>query len=344
MIIDDSALIRQLLSDILRQDPAIGAIESASDPIFALRKMEKIWPDVIVLDIEMPRMTGIEFLQKIMRERPTPVVILSSKTDKNMALGIETLKQGAFELIQKPATGLKDFLENAAENLLEVIKAAAGSDIAKAPVPGLPVNPAAPRARLTPVARGAVETLIVIGASTGGTVAIEKILTRIDYPHPAIVIVQHMPAGFTHAFAGRLDGLCASTVREARHGEALEMNHVYIAPGGLQSEVTPLGGQIKISVTDAPPVNRHRPSVDVLFDSTARLRQHRVLGILLTGMGADGARGLLGIRMRGGTTIAQDRASSVVFGMPAEAINLGAAEKICPLDEIETEIRAYAAV
>lgn len=347
MIVDDSALMRQLIFEILSQDPDFGLIESAQDPIFALRKMEKSWPDVIVLDIEMPRMNGIEFSRQIMRERPTPIVIVSSKTEKNLALGIEALKNGAVELINKPEFGLKDFIENAAPALIQTLKAAAMSNLAKNQSLAADLDRVAAsganRLKNTdqPSGMNLRDRLIVIGASTGGTTALEKIIAAIDFPHCGIVVVQHMPAGFTKAFADRLDRIYPSHVYEAKDGDFVKDNCIYIAPGGLQTDLVREKNQYKIRVTDAPPVNRHKPSVDVLFDSVAKMGVKNVLAIILTGMGGDGAKGMLEIYKKGGATIAQDAQTSVVFGMPAEAIALGGAKSVRPLDKIWEDIKEY---
>jgi two-component system, chemotaxis family, protein-glutamate methylesterase/glutaminase len=339
MVIDDSALIRQLLTDLLPQDPQIGSVDSAPDPLFALRKMEKLWPDVIVLDIEMPRMNGIEFSRKIMRERPTPIVILSSKTENNLALGLEALKNGAVELIHKPESGIKDFIETSAHALLDAVKAAAASRPA---APAAPIPPA--RRNIVKKSGGSVQKtdrIILIGASTGGTSAIEEIFSRIDFPHCPIVIVQHMPAGFTRAFAERLDRSYASNFSEAADGQKLSHNCVYIAPGGLQTEISRRAGEIFLTVSDKPPMNRHKPSVDVLFQSSAMIHDARFLGILLTGMGADGAAGMVEMKRNGALTIAQDAESCVVFGMPAAAIQQGGASRVLALTEIWHEISAF---
>lgn len=339
IVIDDSALIRQLLTDILPQDPEIGSVDSAPDPVFALRKMEKLWPDVIVLDIEMPRMNGIEFSRKIMREHPTPIVILSSKTENNLALGLEALKIGAVELIHKPESGIKEFIETSAHALLDAVKAAAASRPAQPPTRVVPSRTST--IKRSGEKRQKVEKVILIGASTGGTSAIEEIFSRVDFPHCPIVIVQHMPAGFTRAFADRLNRNYASNFSEAADGQSLSHNSAYIAPGGLQTEISRRGGETFLAVSDNPPVNRHKPSVDVLFRSSLSVPDTRFLAILLTGMGVDGAAGMVAMKNNGAMTIAQDAESCVVFGMPAAAIQQGGASRILALTEIWQEISAF---
>lgn len=338
IIIDDSALSRQLLLQILSQDSAFGNIDMAPDPIFALKKMEKLWPDVILLDIEMPRMNGIEFARQIMKDRPTPIVIISSKTEKNVRLGLEALHNGAVELIHKPELGLKEFLENSAPEIIHSVRAAAVSRLVRGTE-----NESAQGQGQAKRAAGTSQSgkIIVIGASTGGTVALEKIIARIGFAHPGIVIVQHMPAGFTAAFADRLNRLYAPNISEARHGDMVQQNSIYIAPGGFQTRIVQEGQKYRLEVTDEAPVNRHKPSVDVLFDSAARLGGKDTLAVILTGMGADGAQGMLRISKNGGDTVAQDEQTSAVFGMPAEAIALGAARQIRPLDRIWEDIRAF---
>jgi len=333
-IIDDSALIRQLLSDILLQDEAIASVESAPDPIFALRKMEKSWPDVIVLDIEMPRMNGIEFAKMIMKDHPTPIIIVSSQTERNARLSIEALNAGAFEIINKPESGLKDFLENSAQIFIDSVKAAASSGHRTRKRQFVPAPAEQKKIKPSVSTSSEFDRLVVLGASTGGTVAIEQVLETLTMAHAPIVIVQHMPSGFTRAFAERLDRLCPSHIKEAANGDILEKNSVYIAPGGMQCEIIQSADALKIKIFDGEPVNRHKPSVDTLFYSAAKVKNKKLLGIILTGMGADGAKGLLEIKNATGQTIAQDENTSVVFGMPAVAIQLGAAAAIKPLDEI----------
>jgi len=342
-IIDDSALMRQLMSEILSQDESIESVETANDPLFALPKMQKRWPDVILLDLEMPRMNGLEFARKIMSEKPTPIIIVSGKTKANMRLAIEALNAGAVEVIHKPEVGLKEFLVHGTESLLAAIKAAAAANVSRLLKSHREVRGARskPFTTINHQPRQKPARIVTIGASTGGTVAIETILLKLRAPICPVVVVQHMPAGYTGAFAERLNKLTELNVIEAQDGMHLESNSMYVAPGGLQTAILDSRDSIRLSITDTPPVNRHKPSVDVLFESSARIKTVKIMSLLLTGMGADGAKGMLSQLRAGAETIAQDAESSVVFGMPAEAIKLGAACRVKPLDLMHTEILAF---
>lgn len=355
-VVDDSAVVRQILGAVFGGDPGIRLIGSASDPIFALQKMQGDWPDVIVLDVEMPRMDGITFLKKLMLERPTPVVICSTLTEKGADTTLQALAAGAVDIITKPKVGLKDFLESATQNMLRVVKAAAGARMSpmtasraavlnkpavdRASSRGLASTQGAQRpsdlagAAEAPTLSVTTEQIIACGTSTGGTQALEAVLTQFPQTCPGVLVVQHMPEKFTAAFAQRLDRLCRCEVREARDGDRVRPGLVLIAPGGKHMQLRRSGAQYFVSVADGPPVNRHKPSVDVLFRSVARAAGRNAVGIIMTGMGDDGAQGLLAMRQAGAHTIAQDKDSCVVYGMPKEAADVGAACQILPLKAI----------
>ncbi|MEX1057899.1 MAG: chemotaxis response regulator protein-glutamate methylesterase, partial [Natronospirillum sp.] len=305
-IVDDSAVVRQVLTQVLGADPDIRIAGSAPDPLFALQKMQRDWPDVIVLDVEMPRMDGVTFLRKLMHERPTPVVICSTLTEQGANTTLQALAAGAVDIITKPKVGLKDFLQAGHQHMLQVIKAAARAEI-KAVTSrnwAAPAQPAAP----PPVAeqsmplRQTTDQVVALGTSTGGTHALEAVLTRMPANCPGILVVQHMPAKFTAAFAQRLNQLCQCEVREATDGDRVVSGLVLIAPGGLHMQLRRSGAQYRVTVANGPSVNRHKPSVDVLFRSVARFAGANALGIIMTGMGDDGARGLLEMRQVGAHT------------------------------------------
>lgn len=333
-IVDDSAVVRQVLGQMLEADPGIRVAGSAPDPLFALQKMQKDWPDVIVLDVEMPRMDGITFLRKLMQERPTPVVICSTLTEKGADTTLQAMSAGAVDIITKPKVGLKDFLESGSQHMVQVIKAAARARLAPvtARVPASRPVPVAPpiKAPAVPLSR-TTDQVVALGTSTGGTHALEAVLTQLPADCPGIVVVQHMPEKFTAAFAQRLNQICRCEVREAVDGDRVLPGLVLIAPGGLHMQLRRSGAQYRVHVADGPRVNRHKPSVDVLFRSVASIAGRNALGIIMTGMGDDGANGLLAMRHAGAHTIAQDKDTSVVFGMPREAIERGAAAEILPL-------------
>ncbi len=331
-IVDDSAVVRQVVAAVLAQDPAIEVIGSAADPLFAQQKMQAQWPDVILLDVEMPRMDGITFLKRIMSERPTPVVICSTLTEKGAQTSVDALAAGAVEIITKPKVGLKDFLNESSSALIRAVKAAARARVGAATVrlsDEVPV--AAPMQRAM---AKTTERVIALGTSTGGTQALQAVLTGLPEDCPGILVVQHMPEKFTAAFAERLNRLCRCEVKEAANGDRVLPGRVLIAPGGRHMQLKRSGAQYGVSILDGPPVNRHKPSVDVLFRSVAREAGKNAVGVIMTGMGDDGARGLLEMREAGALTAAQDEASCVVFGMPKEAIARGAAAHIVGLDQI----------
>ncbi len=336
-IVDDSAVVRQVLTQVLGSDPGIRIAGSAPDPIFALQKMQKDWPDVIVLDVEMPRMDGITFLRKLMDERPTPVVICSTLTEKGADTTLQALSAGAVDIITKPKVGLKDFLQAGSQQMLPVIKAAARAKLGPVRTPKAVLPIARKSAALTAMT-ATTDQVVALGTSTGGTHALEAVLTQLPANCPGIVVVQHMPEKFTAAFAQRLNQLCRCEVREAVDGDRVIPGLVLIAPGGRHMQLRRSGAQYRVSVLDGPPVNRHKPSVDVLFRSVAQVAGRNALGIIMTGMGDDGANGLLAMRQAGAHTIAQDRDSCVVFGMPKEAIERGGAVEILPLSAMANAI------
>ncbi len=349
LIVDDSAVVRQVLTGLLSSAAGIEVMHAAADPLLAMQRMKQQWPDVILLDVEMPRMDGITFLRKIMAERPTPVVICSTLTEKGARTTMEAMAAGAVAIVTKPRIGLKTFLSEAAEELIATVKAAARANVkrlamrAEAPSqPLVPVSkhtadvilpPGAPRAMAQ-----TTERVVAIGTSTGGTQALEQVLTALPRVCPGIVIVQHMPEKFTAAFASRLDKLCQIEVKEAENNDRVMPGRALIAPGGRHMLLRRSGAQYHVEVVDGPLVNRHRPSVDVLFRSVAKSAGANAQGIIMTGMGDDGAAGLLEMRHAGARTVAQDEDSCVVFGMPKEAIKRGGVDKIVSLGVIWREI------
>jgi two-component system chemotaxis response regulator CheB len=346
MIVDDSAVVRQVLSDCLGADPSIEVLCAVADPLLAIERMKTRWPDVLVLDVEMPRMDGITFLKKIMGERPTPVVICSTLTEKGARTTMDALAAGAVAIVTKPKVGLKQFLSDASEDLVAAVKAAARANVkrlvARAEAPPVPTPKLSADAILAPAAGHAMaqttERVVAIGTSTGGTQALEAVLTALPRVCPGIVIVQHMPEKFTAAFAARLDRLSQINVREARNNDRVVPGSALIAPGGKHMLLKRSGAQYFVEVVDGPLVNRHRPSVDVLFRSVAKSAGGNALGVIMTGMGDDGAAGLLEMRRAGAHTVAQDEDSCVVYGMPREAVKRGAVEQSVPLDGIAKSI------
>ncbi len=344
MVIDDSAVVRQVVQSILDREPDMEVIASASDPLFAIDKMARHWPDVILLDIEMPRMDGITFLKKIMQEHPTPVVICSSLAERGAAVTMQALEAGAVEVITKPRSNVRNFLEDAANDLVSAVRAAAQSNLkplkptpaVQAVLPKLNADVMLAAPGKPPVIH--TERIVAIGTSTGGTQALEAVLTALPRGCPGIVIVQHMPEKFTASFAARLNELCQIEVREAKNDDRVLPGRALIAPGGAHMLLKRNGVSYQVEIKDGPLVNRHRPSVDVLFRSVAKFAGKNATGIIMTGMGDDGARGLREMRDSGAATYAQDEESCVVFGMPKEAIKLGAVEKILPLQEIPQAI------
>jgi len=351
LIIDDSATVRQTLTDILSADPAIEVIGAAADPFAAARRIQREIPDVITLDVEMPRMDGITFLRKLMAQRPIPVVMCSSLTEEGSDTMIQALEAGALDIIVKPRVDTRQSLLEASARICDAVKAAARADLKRLPTRArsTTADTLLPAKKLTadvmlppPVARRAMarttETVVCIGASTGGTESLKVVLEALPPTCPGIVIVQHMPEKFTQAFARRLDGLCQVEVKEAADGDSVVGGRVLIAPGNRHTLLRRSGARYYVTVKDGPLVCRHRPSVDVLFRSAAQYAGSNAVGIIMTGMGDDGAHGLHEMKMAGALTIAQDEATSVVFGMPKEAIELGAVDRVIPLGVIAGQI------
>lgn len=349
LVVDDSAVVRQVVSQRLSVDPEISVMAAVSDPLFALERMKAQWPDVIVLDIEMPRMDGLTFLARVMAERPTPVVICSSLTEQGAATTLEALAAGAVSIVTKPTIGLKSFLEDPSNQLVEAVKSAALASLKRLKAKASGARPVPPKltadAVLAPGGPKAMvrttERIVALGTSTGGTQALEELLTRLTRGCPGVAIVQHMPEKFTAAFAERLDRLCEITVREARSGERLLPGHALIAPGGKHLMLRRSGAYYHADVVDGPLVSRHKPSVDVLFRSVAKCAGANALGVIMTGMGDDGAAGLLEMREAGATTLGQDEESCVVYGMPKEAFKRGAVMREVALDSIPAEILLF---
>lgn len=345
LIVDDSAVVRQALSTVFSSDPEIDVIGTASDPFYAANRIQKEVPDVITLDIEMPRMDGLTFLKKIMSQHPIPVVIISSLTASGTETGLKALEMGAVEIITKPQLSTRDFFEESKIKLCDVVKAAARAKMKrKKPAksfsyhqgvePKYTADAVIPASSVTKSMIKTTEMVVAIGASTGGTEALKDLLEVLPADSPGIVIVQHMPEVFTRSFAQRLNELCKITVKEAENGDSVIRGQALIAPGNKHTLLKRSGARYYVEVKYGPLVNRHRPSVDVLFRSTARYAGRNALGIIMTGMGADGAKGLWEMKEAGAKTAAQDEQSCVVFGMPKEAIKLNAADKILPLKKL----------
>ncbi|MBU6492396.1 chemotaxis response regulator protein-glutamate methylesterase [Pandoraea sp.] len=337
LCVDDSALVRSLMTEIINEQPDMTVVATAPDPLVARDLIKRHDPDVLTLDVEMPRMDGLDFLEKLMRLRPMPVVMVSSLTERNSEITLRALELGAVDFVTKPRLGIRDGLLEYGEMIADKIRAAAGARI-KSAVPRY-LKPAA--SEEVPLLRNplvSTEKLIIIGASTGGTEAIREVLLPLPPDCPAILITQHMPAGFTRSFAQRLNSLCRITVKEAEHGERVLPGHAYIAPGDTHLRLSRSGANYVALLDQGPPVNRHRPSVDVLFQSAAEHAGRNAVGVILTGMGRDGAAGLLSMRQAGAHTLAQDEASCVVFGMPREAIALGGADEIVPLNQMARQV------
>lgn len=342
-VVDDSALVRQFMAEVIQGQPDLQLLGAAADPLSALPKMELQWPDVILLDMEMPRMDGLTFLRQIMATHPTPVVICSSLTEKGAALTLDALAAGAVAVFAKAKLGVRQHLESIVSDLLRAVREAGAASVSMSQrrAPAQPVVlPHSPRAQPRALMH-TTDRIVAIGTSTGGTIALERILSALPADAPGIVIVQHMPEKFTAAFAERLNSLCAIEVREAKNGDRVLDGVALIAPGGLHLQLCRSGAHYCVEVLDGPPVNRHKPSVDVLFRSVAKSAGPNALGIIMTGMGDDGARGLLAMHETGAKTLAQDEASCVVFGMPKEAIRMGAVSDVHPLTHLPHEIMNF---
>lgn len=331
LCIDDSALVRSLMTEIISSQPDMMVCATAPDPLVARELIKQHNPDVLTLDVEMPRMDGLDFLERLMRLRPTPVVMVSSLTERGSEITMRALELGAVDFVSKPKVGIRDGLLDYTQIIADKIRAASRAKLrplaARAPAAAGAAAPAGAPAAVSPLRNMLVSTekLIAIGASTGGTEAIKEVLMPMPSDAPAVLITQHMPAGFTKSFAKRLDSLCRIAVKEAEHGERLLPGHAYIAPGDFHLSLARSGANYVAALSDAAPVNRHRPSVDVLFNSVAEFAGKNAIGVILTGMGKDGAVGMGAMRRAGAYTFAQDEASCVVYGMPREAVLIGAA-------------------
>jgi two-component system chemotaxis response regulator CheB len=346
LIVDDSSVVRHTMSEVLSSDPEIEVMATAGDPFIAVERIAREVPDVITLDVEMPRMDGLTFLQKLMAQHPIPVIIVSSLAERGSQTAWRVLEAGAVDIIAKPKLGTKQFIEESRILLCDAVKAAARARVKQqTPVevsdPKLTADVMLPR----PEGKAMVETtekVIAVGASTGGTEALRVFLEALPADSPAVVVVQHMPEHFTRSFADRLNTLCRVTVKEAESNDSVIRGRVLIAPGNRHMLLKRSGARYLVEVRDGPLVSRHRPSVDVLFRSTARHAGRNAIGIIMTGMGDDGARGLKEMKDEGAYTIAQDEATSVVFGMPQEAIKRGGTDKVLPLPAIAAEALRHA--
>jgi two-component system chemotaxis response regulator CheB len=341
LIIDDSALMRQLLTEILARDPSLEVVGTATDPYVARDKILRLSPHVVTLDVEMPRMDGLTFLEKLMRAHPLPVVMVSSLTERSCETTWRALELGATDFVTKPKLDVHSGTMQLAQEIIDKVKAAARAKVragTRGPATAMPAQPC------PTMSFRATHKVVAIGASTGGTEAIREVLARMPADAPGIVMVQHMPEKFTTSFAERLNSLSKIRVSEARDGDRVLPGHALLAPGNFHMEIVRSGAEYRVRVFAADPVNRHRPSVDVLFASCARQLGANAVGVILTGMGADGAKEMAAMRRAGAHTIAQDEESCVVFGMPKEAIAMGGATEVLPLDRIPTGIlRAVAA-
>ena len=344
LVIDDSALIRSLMREIINSQPDMEVVGVAPDPIVARELIKQLNPDVLTLDVEMPRMDGLDFLEKLMRLRPTPVIMISSLTAKGSDITLRALELGAVDFIAKPKLDIANGMQTYGDEIADKIRAAAKAHIRKleppkvtAPLSADAVLPAIKNRFVT------TEKLIIIGASTGGTEALKEVLTRMPADSPGIMVTQHMPENFTKSFAERLNSLCKITVKEAEHGERVLPGYAYIAPGHSHLLLKRSGANYMTELSQAPPVNRHRPSVDVLFRSAANHAGPNAIGVILTGMGKDGALGMLEMKQAGAYNFAQDEETCVVFGMPKEAITVGGVDEIVPLPRMTEKILAHLA-
>lgn len=343
LIVDDSATVRQVLKEILESDPQIEVMGTASDPYVAVDRIKQETPDVITLDIEMPRMDGLTFLDKIMGQHPIPVVICSTLAAAGSDAAMAALEKGAIEIIAKPKLGAREFFEESRLKICDIVKAAARARVPRTRPPRLVATPKLTADAVLPQSASkalvqTTETVVAVGASTGGTEALREFLEAMPLDAPGIVIVQHMPEEFTARFAQRLDQTCRITVKEAEDNDSVIRGQALIAPGNRHLLLKRSGARYYVELKDGPLVSRHRPSVDVLFRSAARYGGKNVIGVIMTGMGDDGAKGMLEMKQAGAFNIAQDEASCVVFGMPAEAIKAGAVDRVMPLDAIAPEV------
>ncbi|HUD25467.1 MAG TPA: chemotaxis response regulator protein-glutamate methylesterase [Burkholderiaceae bacterium] len=340
LIIDDSALVRSLLTEIVNRDPDLEAIGAAPDPLVAREMIRSLNPDVVTLDIEMPKMDGLDFLERLMRLRPTPVVMVSTLTARGADATLRALELGAIDFVSKPRLGIVAGLQELAVDICDKIRVASRARLARHQRPAAAGEQLALKIAPTQYSRLSTEKLIAIGASTGGTEAIREVVGRLSADSPAVLITQHMPPGFTRSFAARLNGLCKLAVSEAVDGERALPGHAYIAPGDRHMKLARSGANYVISLDDRPPVNRHRPSVEVMFKSVATVAGQNALGVMLTGMGRDGADAMLEMKQAGAFNIAQDEASCIVFGMPKEAIAAGGVDEVLPVTQIAERLQA----
>ncbi len=344
VVVDDSALVRGLLAEIINREADMECVGAAADPLVAREMIRATNPDVITLDVEMPRMDGIDFLARLMRLRPTPVVMVSTLTERGADVTLRALELGAVDFVAKPKLGVADGLRRLGDDITDKIRTAARARVRRlAPATGSTTTGAVPATPASgmPLGRLSTEKLIFIGASTGGTEATKTVLMDFPADMPAVLITQHMPPGFTTSYAKRLDSLCQIRVKEACDGERVLPGHGYLAPGGLHLSVERSGANYIARVRDGPPVNRHKPSVEVLFESAARVVGPNAVGLMLTGMGGDGAQAMRAMRDAGSWNVCQDEASCVVFGMPREAIARGAAHEVLPLSRIGAAVLAH---
>ncbi|MBL8037727.1 MAG: chemotaxis response regulator protein-glutamate methylesterase [Nitrospira sp.] len=343
--VDDSALMRQVLASLLAKDPEIEVIGAAPDPYVAREKIKALNPDVITLDVEMPRMDGITFLEKLMRGHPMPVVMVSSLTEAGCQTTLRALELGAVDFITKPKIDLREGMDEVAQDLIAKVKTAACANLKRQPLGN--GSKASPQPSQASVCNGSqamiktTDTIIAIGSSTGGTEAVKDVLEVLPPNTPPILITQHMPERFTKTWADRMNGLCRISVKEAKDGDSVLPGHALVAPGGYHMALERSGARYTVRINQDPPVNRHRPSVDVLFASVARYAGANAVGVILTGMGGDGAKELLTMKQAGAFTIAQDEASCVVFGMPKEAIKLGGVDQVLSLGDIAGAILTH---
>jgi two-component system chemotaxis response regulator CheB len=337
VVVDDSALVRSILTEIINRQSDMECIGAAADPLLAREMIRNLNPDVITLDVEMPRMDGLDFLSRLMRLRPMPVVMVSTLTERGADVTMKALELGAVDFVAKPKIGVADGIRLLADDITDKIRIASKAHIRRAPAAPAPGTAAAAPAKpvtMASLGRASTEKIIFIGASTGGTEATKDVLINLPADSPAVVITQHMPPGFTKSYATRLDGLCKIRVKEAQDGERILPGHGYIAPGGMHLSVERSGANYIARVQDGEPINRHKPSVEALFLSAAKVVGPNAIGIMLTGMGADGARAMKVMKDAGSYNYVQDEASCVVFGMPREAIAAGAADEVLPLNQI----------
>jgi two-component system chemotaxis response regulator CheB len=341
VVVDDSALVRSILTEIINRQTDMECIGAAADPLVAREMIRNLNPDVITLDVEMPRMDGLDFLSRLMRLRPMPVVMVSTLTERGAEVTLKALELGAVDFVAKPKIGVADGIRLLAQDITDKIRIASKAHIRRAPPPAAagaaapaPVKPVT----MASLGRASTEKIIFIGASTGGTEATKDVLVNLPADSPAVVITQHMPPGFTKSYAARLDGLCKIRVKEAQDGERILPGHGYIAPGGLHLTVERSGANYIARVQDGEPINRHKPSVEALFLSAAKVVGPNAIGIMLTGMGADGAKAMKVMKDAGAYNYCQDEASCVVFGMPREAIAAGAADEVLPLNQIANKV------